>query len=305
MGVTLNRHRYRTNVKNSMLPTKNLFSVFVTSVLILLSSSLAVQAMQPTQGTQPSIYLMGEVHDNLAIHEARLVRLKQDIGAGWRPAIIMEQFDRERQDDLTSAWQTCPDAACVIKKAGREGWNWSLYEPLINLALQYRLPLVAGNLSRQDASKIMRGSYDAVFDADTQKQLGLLRSWPDSMTAQQTQSIVEGHCGVLPQAMVAPMVQAQRARDALLAHLIVQYASQGVVLIAGNGHVQRDVGVYRWLPSELLPNVTVMGFVEPNGIDFQAYDEIIVLPAFDRPDPCIAFRKMMRQSKPDATPSKG
>lgn len=176
---------------------------------------------------------------------------------------------------------------------------------MIYLALQYRLPLVAGNVSRQDASKIMRGSYAAVFDADTQKQLGLLRSWPDSMTAQQTQSIVEGHCGVLPQAMVAPMVQAQRARDAWLAHLIVQYASQGVVLIAGNGHVQRDVGVYRWLPSELLPYVTVMGFVEPNGIDFQAYDEVIVLPAFDRPDPCIAFKKMMRQSNPVATPSKG
>lgn len=302
-------YRYRTNhcidVKNSVTPMKNLFGILVISASLLLSSSFAAKAMQPNQRIQPPIYLMGEVHDNLAIHEARLARLKQDIKAGWRPAIIMEQFDRERQDDLTNAWQTCPDAACVIKKAGREGWNWSFYEPLIHLALQYRLPLVAGNVSRQDASKIMRGSYDAVFDADTQKQLGLLRSWPVSMTAQQTQSIVEGHCGVLPQAMVAPMVQAQRARDAWLAHLIVQYASQGVVLIAGNGHVQRDVGVYRWLPSELLPYVTVMGFVEPNGIDFQAYDEVIVLPAFDRPDPCVAFKKMMRQSKPVATPSKG
>jgi uncharacterized iron-regulated protein len=296
-------HHDRIDVKNRTTLTRNLFSIFVVSVLFLLSSSFAVLAMQPVQPMQPPIYLMGEVHDNLAIHEARLARLKQDLGAGWRPAIIMEQFDRERQDDLTSAWQTCPDAACVIKKAGREGWNWSFYEPLINLALQYRLPLVAGNVSRQDASKIMRGSYDAVFDADMQKQLGLMRRWPDSMTAQQTQSIVEGHCGVLPQAMAAPMVLAQRARDAWLAHLVVQYASQGVVLIAGNGHVQRDVGVYVWLPSELLPNVTVMGFVEPNGIVFQAYVKVIVLPAFGRPDPCIAFKKMMRQSNVAATPS--
>jgi hypothetical protein len=65
------------------------------------------------------------------------------------------------------------------------------------------------------------------------------------------------------------------------------------------------VGVYRWLPTDLLPNVTVMGFVEPGGIDFQAYDEVIVLPAFERPDPCIAFMKMMRQSKPVAKPTKG
>lgn len=268
-------------------------------------SAQTSQNKSSIQPTQPLIYLMGEVHDNPAIHEARLVRLKQDIGVGWRPALIMEQFDRERQQDLTSAWQTCPDAACVIKQAGGEGWNWSLYEPLINLALQYRLPLVAGNVSRQDASKIMRGGYDAVFDEPTQKQLGLLRHWPADMTQLQTQSIVDGHCGVLPQTMVMPMVQAQRARDAWLADLIVQYAPQGVVLIAGNGHVQRDVGVYRWLPAKLLPDVTVMGFIEPNGVDFQAYDEMIVLPAFQRPDPCIAFMKMMRQSKPAAIPSKG
>jgi uncharacterized iron-regulated protein len=253
----------------------------------------------------PAIYLMGEVHDNPAIHEARLERLKQDLGAGWRPALIMEQFDRERQTDLTRAWQTCSDAACVIKRAGGDGWNWSLYEPIIQLALQYRLPLIAGNVSRQDASKIMRGGYEAVFDTAAQQQLGLQRLWPETMTTQQVQSILDGHCGVLPEAMAMPMVQAQRARDAMMADLIVQYAQQGVVLIAGNGHVQRDVGVYRWLPTDLLPNVTVMGFVEPGGIDFQAYDEVIVLPAFERPDPCIAFMKMMRQSKPVAKPTKG
>jgi uncharacterized iron-regulated protein len=125
------------------------------------------------------------------------------------------------------------------------------------------------------------------------------------MTTQQVQSILDGHCGVLPETMAMPMVQAQRARDATMADLIVQYAQQGVVLIAGNGHVQRDVGVYRWLPTDLLPNVTVMGFVEAGGIDFQAYDEVIVLPAFKRPDPCIAFMKMMRQSKPVAKPTEG
>ena len=314
------------------------YSFVVLSVMLMCNSSLAQQAqpaqqveqpfqlgqssqsiqshssVRPGSRTQPNkslsvgapaIYLMGEVHDNPAIHEARFERLKQDLGAGWRPALIMEQFDRERQTDLTQAWQTCPNAACVIKQAGGDGWNWSLYEPIIKLALQYRLPLIAGNVSRQDASKIMRGGYEAVFDTAAQQQLGLQRLWPETMTTQQVQSILDGHCGVLPETMAMPMVQAQRARDAMMADLIVQYAHQGVVLIAGNGHVQRDVGVYRWLPTDLLPNVTVMGFVEAGGIDFQAYDEVIVLPAFERPDPCIAFMKMMRQSKPVAKPTKG
>ena len=289
----------------SLRLSPKLLSWLLRAMFFWVCVPLTSYATQVAQNSQAPIWLMGEVHDNPAIHHARLKRLKNELGGSWRPAFIMEQFDRERQGDLTAAWQTCPNAACVIKKAGGAGWNRSLYEPLIDLALKYRLPLVAGNVSRQDASQIMRGGYHAIFDASMQAQLGLAREWPQTMTEQQSKSIVDGHCGVLPQTMVMPMVQAQRARDAWLAHLVKQYASQGVVLIAGNGHVRRDVGVYPWLAENLKPSVTVFGYVEPDGIDFQAFDVLTVFPAFDRPDPCIEFKKMMRQSKPAALPSKG
>lgn len=273
-------------------------SVASVYLIVLLGLSLGWQTGYAQPAVSPQIYLLGEVHDNPAIHEARYAFLRDRLKAGWRPAIVMEQFDRQRQEALTQAWQTCPDAPCVIQKAGGQGWDWPLYQPIIELALTYRLPLIAGNVSRQDVSSVMRAGYDALFSQSEQRQLGLDIVKPESMTARQVTAILEGHCGVLPQEMAMPMVQAQRARDAWLAYLVQRYAQQGVVVIAGNGHVDRQVGINQWLPQTLLPHVTVVGFIEADAIDFNAYDEMVVLPTFNRPDPCVAFKKMMQQKGP-------
>jgi uncharacterized iron-regulated protein len=44
------------------------------------------------------VLLLGEVHDNAQGHKLRYELLRQRVEAGWRPAIVMEQFDRENQD---------------------------------------------------------------------------------------------------------------------------------------------------------------------------------------------------------------
>ena len=45
------------------------------------------------------------------------------------------------------------------------------------------------------------------------------------------------------------MARAQFARDAVMARALAAHAERGVVLLAGNGHVRRDIGVPRWLAS--------------------------------------------------------
>lgn len=81
------------------------------------------------------VVLLGEVHDNAQGHRLRLQALTRAVRAGWRPAIAMEQFDRERQADLDRAMRTCTNADCVIQAAAparRAGtgrttapcWNW-------------------------------------------------------------------------------------------------------------------------------------------------------------------------------------
>ena len=86
------------------------------------------------------------------------------------------------------------------------------------------------------------------------------------------------------------MARAQFARDAVMAELLAAQAAGGVLLIAGNGHVRRDLGVPRWLAPALLPRCLVVGYIEsgppaPPG----AYDAIVTAAPFGRDDPCAGF----------------
>jgi len=244
---------------------------------------------------EPPIWLMGEVHDNAQGHFYRLKDLESMLGSTWRPALLMEQFDTDRQDALTKAWQTCKTADCVIQAAGGQGWDWPLYEPLIALALKYQLPMVAANLSREQVRSVMQKGFGAVFDAKTIKQYRLDQPLPQPWLDGQRQAIDLGHCKMLPPPMVDAMVNGQAARDVVFAQLVEQYASQGVVLVAGNGHVRRDLGVYQWLPADLRSRVTIAGYVEPAGLDQRLYDRVRLVEEQARLDPCVTFKSSRRQ----------
>jgi uncharacterized iron-regulated protein len=97
---------------------------------------------------------------------------------------------------------------------------------------------------------------------------------------------------MLPADMTAGMVTAQIARDVWMAKSLLDglAVSHGAVLIAGNGHVRRDVGVIRWLPPEVVRNTQVHGFVEP-GESGENFDVVHVVKAHERPDPCKAFQR--------------
>jgi hypothetical protein len=88
------------------------------------------------------------------------------------------------------------------------------------------------------------------------------------------------------------MARAQIARDIVMAQSIRPYLARGVVLLAGNGHVQRDIGVLLWLPAETRRNAISIGILERHdggtGVsdsdgDFDVY---VVTERAERLDPC-------------------
>lgn len=241
-----------------------------------------------------TIALLGEVHDNADGQRARLAMLRRAIAAGWRPAIAMEQFDTARQADIARARREAPrDAQHVIDLAApaRSGWDWSLYKPVIALALEHDLPLWAANLASADTSKIVRSGYASVFEPDRLAALGLSLPMAPDWQAAQEREIDAGHCGLLPAAMWPAMARAQFARDAVMAALLHEHAAQGIVLIAGNGHVRRDLGVPRWLPAADRPRVLAIGFLEPDTPPALAgaFDAVVRVAAASRDDPCAAL----------------
>lgn len=248
------------------------------------------------------IVLLGEVHDNGEQHALRLAALRQLIAQGKRPAIAFEQFDHERQPDIDRARRERPgDVEHLVAAAGgKPSWRWEFYRPFVALALEHDLPVVAANLSRGDAIKVATRGWGAVFDAEQRAALGL-DSLPDGLIAAHARAIEQGHCGVMTQAELERLAPAQIARDIVLARSIRPHVERGVVLLAGNGHVRKDIGIPLWLTEAERKRSVSLGLIESENplaadeIDRQ-FDAAWTTPTATRVDPCIEFRA--RHAKP-------
>lgn len=244
--------------------------------------------------------LLGEVHDNAQQHQLRLATLQRAFASGWRPAIAMEQFDRERQADIDRARRERPgdaqhliEAATPLETRPGGGWNWVFYRPFVELALRYDVPLIAANLSSADTSKIVRGGYAAVFSAAEIMALGLDKPAAPGVQAAQEREIDLGHCRALPRSLWPRMAQAQFARDAVMADVLRRGAGRGgVVLLAGNGHVRRDIGVPGRLGT-MKAGLLAVGYLEvtDDSTPVDAFDAVVRTAAAERVDPCEEFKK--------------
>lgn len=244
----------------------------------------------PSRLQGDTVALLGEVHDNDNLHRLRTAALQRAFDQGWGPTIVMEQFDLDRQDDIERSRRERPrDVKHLIASAAptSDGWAWHDYETVIALALEHGLPLRAGNLPRAQATRIVREGYAAVLGSRQAAELDAAdAAW---QTAQQRE-IDAGHCGALPRALLPGMARAQFARDAAMAQVVRDHSAKGVVLLAGNGHVRRDLGVPRWLDLHEDSRLLVVGFVETGDtVPPGAFDAVVSAAAAKRRDPCSAF----------------
>ncbi len=253
-----------------------------------------IQAQTPPLPTRP-IVLFGEVHDNAAQHALRLAAFESLLTSGARPALLLEQFDRERQGaiDQARAGMPPPNAAQIIlagsgaPASDTRLWNWPFYEPLIALALRYGLPIVAANVSREDARRVI---------ADGLGAHGFEPQVAPEIQRAQSEAIEASHCGMLSAAQAQRMASAQVARDQFMARLVEAQAPRGVLLLAGNGHVRTDIGVPRWLTAATRAKTESIGMLEAEGPESEgeraeaerAFDRVLVTPAQTRKDPCAA-----------------
>jgi len=280
--------------------------ILITFVVLTLTacSTLVPVANTPRQLWEDrlrgsAVILLGEVHDNATLHADRLQVLRRALEAGWRPVLAMEQFDIDRQADLDRARVERPlDVDYLIRRADTSppSWDWSLYRPVLALALKYGLPIRAANLSRREANRLVRNDYEAVFGAARSAQLGLQRPLDPGWQAAQEHEIDLGHCGALPKTLIPGMARAQFARDAVMADVLRRNSQAGVVLIAGNGHARRDTAVPRWLGDLPADRLWSAGFVEPHMALQSAsqFDTVITSAAAGKTravDPCVQLRK--------------
>lgn len=244
------------------------------------------------QARGADIVLLGETHDNAA-HHATQRRLLESL-ADRKPALVMEQFDLEQQASLDAILRnngTRQEKLAALKALMKPGWEWNGYEGLLNTALDRGLPVLAANISREALREISRNGVDALGKGAS-VQLGLDTGWSPAQQASLRQEVAAAHCGMLPEAAVSAMTEAQRVRDAIMADRLLS-APGSAVAILGRGHVRQDLAVPTYLKRRA-PQKTVLAVALAEGEAApdapQPYDYVIPSQAVSRAvDPCAAF----------------
>jgi uncharacterized iron-regulated protein len=273
---------------------KNIITTAVLPLILGLLTACQAVPQAPVSAAAtvtPGYLLLGEVHDHAAGHQARLAVIRQQLATNQPTALVLEQFDTDQQTALDEAQRLCSTADCLLQTLKKPGlqWQWPLYSPLIQLALDQKVPLIAGNLSRSEARRVMKEGYRAVFaEADIKRwQLSeddLANSPHHAVFQVQQQEVLKAHCGQLPLSMAAGMTKAQIARDIVMTEKLFQQNRRSI-LIAGNGHVRKDIGVAYWLRFAGAESVHSHLFAE-SAVSAASADTQTLLPPQNRPDPC-------------------
>ena len=112
------------------------------------------------------------------------------------------------------------------------GWPWAHYGPVVMAAVRAGVPVVGANLPRAQMRAAMQDSTQDV-------------RLPAPQLAEQEERIRTGHCNALPGSQIRPMTRVLIARDLAMADTVTgaRQPGRGVLLVAGNGHVARGLGV--------------------------------------------------------------
>lgn len=234
--------------------------------------------------------LLGEVHDNEVQH-----RLRGELIAALAshtPAIVFEQFTARDAPIERPAAGTAIEAWLDQNGFDRKGWRWPLHQAVVDAALEHGRTLWGSNMSREALRAVVRGGDTA---APASFQSLMARAPLDSAgRAAIDAELIEGHCGKLPASMVPGMRSAQVVRDAAMTHALLLAGEDGPAwLIAGNGHVRRDMGVPRILAKASSKRQVVVGLLErepdgtaPSAESRRPYDFVFITPRAERGDPC-------------------
>jgi uncharacterized iron-regulated protein len=191
--------------------------------------------------TMPTpLLLVGEQHD--APDHQRLQRelVVQLASRGELGALVMEMAPQGASTRGLAANVPESEVQEALQwTASNGGWPWPVYGPVVMAAVRAGVPVLGGNLPRTAMAAAMNNTaLDRLLERDA--------------LMEQQANIRKGHCDLLPEAQIAPMTRIQIARDQAMAQTAVQALRRGqtVLLVAGNEHVRRDLGVPRYLPRQ-------------------------------------------------------
>ena len=189
------------------------------------------------------VLLLGEQHDAPAHQQLQRQAVQWLAARGALAALALEMAEQGRS--TAGLPRDASEADVQHALAWRDaGWPWQTYRLVVMAAVRAGVPVLGANLPTARQRDAMR---DAALDARL----------PPAALAEQQQRMRDGHCGLLPESQIGPMTRVQIARDIAMADTVRAARQPGrtVLLVAGNGHVHRALGVPLHLPPDLTTKV--------------------------------------------------
>ncbi len=312
--------------------TKGLDHPLVGSVIDMSSGSWLGLVLRTTTDAESlvrklddtTVVLLGETHDNPDHHVLRRWAINQIISLREQrrsvvlnTALVFEQLSADQQPaldkfgDLKSSSPnlvTLPELKRLLNW-DKSGWAKYDYDPLFQAAIDAKLPIYPGDVTRDAIMKAAKEG-EAALTPDERARLALDKPLGAKLDDASLTEIEDAHCNTMPKDALSGMAFAQRYRDASLADALINAAGKhgSAILIAGNGHVRTDRGV-PWYIRQRAPDKKVFSVmlveVEDGKNDPEAYvprdpdgkpaaDYIIFTPGVaGRPDPCEKMREKM------------
>lgn len=207
-------------------------------------TSAVLNGLLPAQ-----VLLLGEQHDAPEHQQRQREVLGALIAQRQAAALVIEMAEQGGDTRQLPTHASEADARQALGWSASEaaGWDWAVYGPLVMQAVRAGVPVWGGNLPRAQFRHTMQ---DAALDN---------RLTAPALHTQQNQ-IREGHCQLLPESQIGPMTRVQIARDRALASTAegAMRTGQTVLLVAGNQHVRRDLGVPVHLSPQVKARVVLM-----------------------------------------------
>ena len=177
--------------------------------------------------------LLGEQHDNDDHHRLQLWLLQRLQELRPQASLLLEMLTPSQQpavDSLQNGDIEAQPEQLAEQLHWSTGWDWNSYGPIVTWALETDVNLRAANLDREEIGTLYR-TPAAVSPRYSEQALAELR-----------ETIEASHCGQIAEPQLSAMRGIQQQRDVRMGEQLAAAAAPAL-LLAGNFHVRKDLGV--------------------------------------------------------------
>ena len=240
--------------------------------------SAAAQTASQLDALLPAdVLLVGEQHD--AAEHQQIEQQVVSVLASRRllAALVLEMADAGVSTASLKPSATEEQTRRALKWDDK-AWPWQAYGPAVMTAVRAGVPVLGANLPRDAMQASMN---DSQLDAQL----------PGPARKAQEQAIRIGHCDLLPESRIQPMTRIQIARDISMATTLSQAVLPGktVVLLSGNGHADRKLGVPQHLRADLKAKAIQLRAGDAS--TSESADAVWSTPALPEIDHCDSLRR--------------